>query len=197
MLRESKHTQQGRYDELKKKLMEVECRLNDCIGDSQRIQLVQKNHFGQLQTQIVEVEELMKMQMNNMSGRKASNDKMAEEELVRKLELISSEQDHLQKQFINFQNSVDQMLEKQNKHSNTNNTLAIGQEQLGLEKLAGTQSYSHHNQVNSIQSTIPILRNSQEYILKDSQEITQDTPNQPKRQLDNFDDIMDRTKKII
>lgn len=37
----------------------------------------------------------MKMQMNNMSGRKASNDKMAEEELVRKLELISSEQDHL------------------------------------------------------------------------------------------------------
>lgn len=32
---------------------------------------------------------------------------MAEEELVRKLELIGNEQDHLQKQFINFQNNID------------------------------------------------------------------------------------------
>ena len=51
--------------------------------------------------------------------------------------------------------------------------------------------------MNSIQSTIPILRNSQEYILKDSQEIINDNSNEPKRQLDNFEDIMDRTKKII
>lgn len=51
--------------------------------------------------------------------------------------------------------------------------------------------------MNSIQSTLPIIRNSHEYILKDSQEITPDIQTEPKRPLDNFDDIMDRTKKII
>ncbi len=46
--REAKAGSQARYDEIKKKLMEVECRLSDCASDNTRLQLSQKNSTGQL-----------------------------------------------------------------------------------------------------------------------------------------------------
>lgn len=110
--RDAKAGSQARYDEIKKKLMEVECRLSDCASDNTRLQLSQKNSTGQLQTQIVELEELFKINMN--SGRKLSDGKkISEEELYNKYEKLQTEQENLSKQFNNFTNNIDSLLSKQ------------------------------------------------------------------------------------